>query len=191
MARVTKLDPASLDPETASVFQEYTTEYGPFRDQAAVLAHVPTAMRHLPQMLMDLRASANIDQRYIELTVVTVSKLNACPYCVGQHGAFLSVEGVDATAIDSLPDANHPAFDETDRLVIEFARLVTERAGQMPQSIFDRLGRIFTEAQIVELTLRASLCGFFNRFNDALQIAPEFDDPSTDTDQSSSPTEEL
>jgi len=31
----------------------------------------------------------------------------------------------------------------------------------------------FTEEQIVELTLRTALCGFFNRFNDALQICME------------------
>ena len=29
------------------------------------------------------------------------------------------------------------------------------------------------EEQIVELTLRTALCGFFNRFNDALQIGME------------------
>ena len=28
----------------------------------------------------------------------------------------------------------------------------------------------FSEAQIVELTLRITLCGFFNRFNDELII---------------------
>jgi hypothetical protein len=31
----------------------------------------------------------------------------------------------------------------------------------------------FSEEQIVELTLRTALCGFFNRFNDALQIEME------------------
>jgi alkylhydroperoxidase family enzyme len=36
--------------------------------------------------------------------------------------------------------------------------------------------RQFTEAQIVELTLRVTLCGFFNRFNDALQIDDELGD---------------
>ena len=39
--------------------------------------------------------------------------------------------------------------------------------------MFARLRRHFSEAQIVELTLRITLCGFFNRFNDALQIEGE------------------
>ena len=39
--------------------------------------------------------------------------------------------------------------------------------------MFERLREHFTEAEIVELTLRTALCGFFNRFNDALQIGME------------------
>jgi hypothetical protein len=38
---------------------------------------------------------------------------------------------------------------------------------------FAQLRREFSEAQFVELTLRVALCGFFNRFNDALQIEAE------------------
>ena len=43
----------------------------------------------------------------------------------------------------------------------------------MRDGIFDRLKQHFSEEQIVELTLRIGLCGFFNRFNDALQIDME------------------
>ena len=43
----------------------------------------------------------------------------------------------------------------------------------MREDIFDRLKQHFSEEQIVELTLRIALCGFFNRFNDALQIQIE------------------
>ena len=39
--------------------------------------------------------------------------------------------------------------------------------------MFEELRRHFSEEQIVELTLRISLCGFFNRFNDALMIGME------------------
>jgi len=39
--------------------------------------------------------------------------------------------------------------------------------------LVERLKAHFSEAQIVELTLRATLCGFFNRFNDALGIEME------------------
>jgi alkylhydroperoxidase family enzyme len=39
--------------------------------------------------------------------------------------------------------------------------------------LFDRLREHFRESQIVELTFRIALCGFYNRFNDALMIETE------------------
>ena len=39
--------------------------------------------------------------------------------------------------------------------------------------MFDSLREHFSEEQVVELTLRIALCGFFNRFNDVLQIDME------------------
>ena len=54
---------------------------------------------------------------------------------------------------------------------------VENRSANTPQRIrdkmFERLRAHFSEAQIVELTLRIALCGFFNRFNDALMIDAE------------------
>lgn len=170
MPRVTPLSAAHLPPPYAEVFSAFADGYADFRDQAAVLAHVPPALEHLYRMLMELRAREGVPFRYVELAVVTVSKLNACPYCVSHHTPLLEVEGVPAAAVASLPQSDHPAFDAPDRAVIEYARLVTQRAWGIRDQVFTELRRHFSEAQIVELTLRAALAGFFNRFNDALQI---------------------
>ncbi len=43
----------------------------------------------------------------------------------------------------------------------------------MRDAIFEDLRQHFSEEQIVELTMRTALCGFFNRVNDALQIGIE------------------
>jgi len=57
--------------------------------------------------------------------------------------------------------------------VRDYAVQVTEKPQYMRDAIFDELKKHFSEEQIVELTLRIALCGFFNRFNDALQISME------------------
>ena len=66
--------------------------------------------------------------------------------------------------------ADHPELDEVDRLVIEYASAVTNKWNRTRDEIFARLRAHFSEAQIVELTWRAALCGAFNRFNDILQL---------------------
>ena len=50
---------------------------------------------------------------------------------------------------------------------------VTTKPQYMRDAIFEKLRAHFSEEQIVELTLRTALCGFFNRFNEAMQIGME------------------
>lgn len=174
MARVRSILSAELPPDLAAVYDRFAAEYGPFANQVAVLAHVPAALRHLMPMLMELREVATLPKRYLELAIVAVSKLNECHYCVAHHKPFLAVAGVSPEGADRVLDyADHPEFDATDRLVVEYAIAAWERPNRIPEALFTRLRAAFTEAQVVELTLRITLCGFFNRFNDALRIEEE------------------
>ena len=169
MPRVRPVTTNELAAGSAAIFDRFT-RYGPFAGQASVLAHVPPALDHLCAMLMDLKQRQGVEWRYIELAIVVVSKLNACDFCVASHGPALQVEGLPAEAIASLPATDHPSLTEIDRLVIEYATQVTQSSSRIRDAMFDRLRAHFTESQIVELTLRIALAGFFNRFNDALQI---------------------
>ena len=176
MARVRNIEPDELAPDLAAIYREFAGVYGPFRNQVAVFAHVPAALRHVMGLLLELRAAATLPKRYLELAIVTVSKLNACEYCVAHHTPFLAVEGVSPAGAERLLDyRDHPELDDTDRLVVEYAIAAWERPNRIPDSLFERLRAQFSEAQIVELTLRITLCGFFNKFNDALQIEEEPD----------------
>src|SRR5712671_2866784 len=132
------------------------------------------ALRHLMSMLIELREAATLPKRTLELAIVTVSKLNACDYCVAHHTPFLVVEGVSPAGVVRILDyRDHPEFDESDKLVVEYAIAAWQHPNRVPDALFTRLRRHFGEAQIVELTLRITLCGFFNKFNDALGIEEE------------------
>ena len=175
MARVRDIASAELPPDQAAIYERFAAEYGPFRNQVAVFAHVPVAMRHLMSMLMELREAATLPKRYLEIAIVVVSKLNECHYCVAHHKPFLAVEGLSPEAIDRLLDEDNAELDEVDRVVVAYARAAWEAPARIRDDLFERLRRHFPEAQIVELTLRITLCGFFNRFNDALRIEQEDD----------------
>lgn len=174
MARIRSIPSAELPPDLAAIYERFATLYGPFRNQVAVFAHVPAALRHLMPLLMELREAKTLPKRYLELAIVAVSKLNECHYCVAHHKPFLAVEGVSPAAIDRVLDyRDNPEFDAVDRLVVEYSIAAWTSPQRIRDELFERLRRHFSEAQIVELTLRITLCGFFNRFNDALQIEEE------------------
>ena len=174
MARVRNIAASELPADLARIYRDFAGQYGPFANQIAVFAHVPAALRHLMPLLMELREAATLPKRVLELAIVTVSELNACHYCVAHHQPFLAVEGVSAEGANRLLDyRDHPELDARDRLVVEYAIAAWETPNRIPDALFARLREHFSEAQIVELTLRITLCGFFNKFNDALQIEEE------------------
>jgi uncharacterized peroxidase-related enzyme len=174
MARVPDISSNELPSDRASIYERFAGQYGPFRNQAAVFAHVPAALRHLMSMLLELREAATLPKRVLELAIVTVSKLNECDYCVAHHTPFLVVEGVSAAGVEHILDyRNHQEFDERDKLVVEYAIVAWKRPSRIPDTLFARLRQYFSNAQIVELTLRITLCSFFNKFNDALGIEEE------------------
>lgn len=174
MARVSDIPPEQVAGEARDVYLKFASGYGPFRNQVGVFAHVPSSVKHLMGMLLELREQKNVPFRYIELAIVAVSTLNECHYCVAHHKPLLTIEGISAAGVDRLLDyQNHPELDAVDKLVVEYAIQVTGTPQRIRDQMFERLRKHFTEAQIVELTLRIALCGFFNRFNDALQIDEE------------------
>src|SRR6202521_4813338 len=122
MARVRNIAADELPTDLGAIYREFAGGYGPFRNQVAVFAHVPAALRHLMPLLMELRAAQTLPKRYLELAIVAVSRGNECDYCGAHHKPFRAGEGVRAAGVDRILDyADHPEFDEADRLVIEYA----------------------------------------------------------------------
>ena len=125
------------------------------------------------EVLLELADENVLPKRYLEIALVVVSKINECKYCVAHHTPRLVEQGLPAESVMAILEPTVPGFDEVDMLVRDYAVQVTNNFNMMRDKIFEDLKQHFTEEQIVELTLRTALCGFFNRFNDALQIGME------------------
>lgn len=170
MARVRDVEMSEVPDDVRPVYERFAGEYGPFLNQVKVFAHRPSAVKHLMGMLLDFKEENILPKRYLEIALVVVSKLNECRYCVAHHTPRLIEQGLPAETVANILEDDCPGLDAVDLLVRDYAVAVTEKPQSIRDKIFEDLNRHFTEEQIVELTLRTALCGFFNRFNDALMI---------------------
>jgi len=173
MARVRDIPIDEVPADVRPVYERFARDYGPFLNQVRVFAHRPPALKHLMGMLLEFADEALLPKRYLEIALVVVSRLTECTYCVAHHAPRLADLGVAPDAVDRILDEVVPGFDAVDHLVRDYAVQVTVQPNRMRDAIFVELRKHFSEAEIVELTLRTALCGFFNRFNDALQIEME------------------
>ena len=133
MTRVPLLPSTALPPDLAETYETFARNYGPFRNQAAVLAHVPPALDHLSKLLMELKARQGIKWRYVELAIVVVSKLNACQYCVSHHEPSCMSKGLSPEAVERCRRRIIPSLDEIDRLVDRVFRARDARARPHPR----------------------------------------------------------
>ncbi len=170
MARVSDISAAEVPDEVRPIYERYARDYGPFLNQVKVFAHRPPALKHIMGLLLDFADEAVLDKRHLEIALVTVSRLNECRYCVAHHAPRAIEHGLTAESVANILDEEIPSFDRVDHLVRDYAIAVTNQWNMIRDKMFDDLRQHFSEEQIVELTLRIALCGFFNRFNDALQI---------------------
>ena len=175
MARVRDIAIDEVPEDVQPVYRRFTEEYGPFLNQVKVFAHRPPVLKHIQGLLLDLNDEALLPKRYLEIALVVVSKLNECSYCVSHHAPRLVEQGLAPETVAGILDDDCPGLDALDRLVRDYAVQVTESPQRMRDAIFAELRGHFSEEQIVELTVRIALCGFFNRVNDALQIGIEED----------------
>jgi uncharacterized peroxidase-related enzyme len=173
MARVRDVEIDEVPENARETYSRFANEYGPFINQVKVMANRPVALRHIMGMLLELKEEGVLPKRYLEIALVVVSKLNECTYCVAHHTPRLIEQGLSVDAVENILADKIEGFDQVDMLVRDYAVQVTEKPQYMRDRIFEDLRKHFNDEQIVELTLRTALCGFFNRFNDALQIGME------------------
>ena len=173
MARVSDVELDAVPEDVKPIYERYASEYGPFLNQVRVFAHRPVAVKHIMGLLLELKDEQILPKRYLEIALVTVSKINECRYCVAHHTPRLIQQGLAPETAAKIQEPDCPGLDTVARLVRDYSVEVTERFQYIRDNMFEELRRHFSEEQIVELTLRISLCGFFNRFNDALMIGME------------------
>ncbi|MFK7942746.1 MAG: carboxymuconolactone decarboxylase family protein [Paracoccaceae bacterium] len=174
MPRVRTVPASEVSGKAREVYDKSST-YGSFASLVGVMANRPPVLEHTFGLLLDLKGEDVLPARYLELALVTVSKLNECTFCVSNHTPRLNASGISLTAAENILDYGQiDEFDEIDKLVIAYAVQVTTDFHRVSDDIFDLLHAHFSDAQIVELTWRIALCGAFNRFNDVLQT--EIDD---------------
>ena len=175
MPRVRTVPASDVVGKAREIYDQAGT-YGSFQSLVGVMANRPPVLEHTFGLLLDLKAEAVLPARYLELALVTVSKLNACTFCVSNHTPRLQASGIsDDAALNILDYETIDEFDDVDRLVISYAIAVTNDFHRVRDRMFDQLREKFDDAQIVELTWRIALCGAFNRFNDVLQTEIDAD----------------
>ena len=175
MARVPLLTTDSdVAPDLQAVFRS-VEKMGleRFMNQFGTLAHHPPLAQAIHGLMQAYYTQSVVENKYMELAMLLVSRLNQCNYCVVHHTPPVVNYGFSTAQLRAIEDGSwreDELFDPVERAVLRYAEQMNTRKGRIDDSLFAELSQTFDRAQIVELTVRTGMCEFFNRFNEALQL---------------------
>ncbi len=169
MSRISDVPPERLTGEIEQTLAAQKIQFTSLTWQL-VMAHLPAQLKAMGKLMGTFATDSLVPVRLIEIAIVAVSHLNGCRHCAGRHSVRLVQLGLSTNTVTCMLDVDVPELSDLERLVRDYAVAVSEYSAQIDDAMIDRLRVHFSEPQIVELTMRIALAGFFNRFNNALGI---------------------
>jgi alkylhydroperoxidase family enzyme len=145
---------------------------GKLAEPVALMAHSPLLMNGYGGLEMAFERSKRAPRKLKLLAELKASALCGCEWCM-DFGSWLArnESGITEDQLRELPSfRDSDAFDEEEKLVLEYAEGISRTPVEVPDELFTRMRERFDESQLVELTWAAAIENLRGRFNWALGI---------------------
>jgi AhpD family alkylhydroperoxidase len=112
----------------------------------------------------------------VELVYLRVSQINNCAYCLDMHSRDLVKKGmtIEKLALVQAWREAGPLFDARERAALAWAESVTRVAETgVPDEAYDAAQTVFTEKELVDLTIAISLMNAYNRMAISFRNPPQ------------------
>jgi len=135
---------------------------------------VAPGIRDAMMGLMNYLGQSGLGEPLINLLCLRASQINGCAYCLDMHWKDLMAGGESEQRLYGL-DAweESPYYSERERAALAWTEAVTKvREGHVPDDVYERVRKAFTEKELADLTLAIVAINGWNRLNIALRTVP-------------------
>jgi AhpD family alkylhydroperoxidase len=120
--------------------------------------------------------TSGLDEVLVTLVYLRISQINGCAYCLDMHTRDLLAKGVRVEKLALLQTwqegGNH--FSEREKAALAWAETVTRVAQTgVPDEAFRAAAAVFSEKELVDLTMAISLMNAYNRLAISFRRRPE------------------
>lgn len=164
--RIAGVTDATKSPQTRMSFAIARRRFGAVPDPFRIFAHNKTVMTGYSMHELASERSTLVSERIKHLAVMRAAMVSGCEWCL-DFGSFLAKgNGVSEDEMrELLHYADSEAFDETEKIVMEYADGMSRSPVEVSDELFSQLRERFDEAQLVELTDIIALENYRARFN--------------------------
>jgi alkylhydroperoxidase family enzyme len=144
-------------------------------------AHSPLLARWFLGLVASVRQpnlGAQSDVRLRNLATIKTSMENECNYCMTHTSIFGEALGLKLDDLEALKgDAYRSSslFSEREKAAIAWAEAMTKNTAKSDKAVWDNMRRLFSDAEIVEISMASAMFNMINRLNDSFwtELEPE------------------
>src|SRR5262245_9419840 len=117
---------------------------------------------------------SGLEESLVNLVNLRASQINGCAYCLDMHWKDLRAAGEGEQRLYGL-DAweESPYYSDRERAALAWTDAVTNiQDGHVPDEIYHRVQKHFSEKELADLTLAVAEINAFNRLNIAGRTVP-------------------
>jgi len=115
---------------------------------------------------------SSLDNALLDLVYFRVSQINGCAYCLDMHSKDLLAMGETTQRLlvmDAWREA--PFYSDRERAALGWAEAVTKLpGGEVPDDVYNAARAVFSEEELVELTMAVIAINTYNRINIAFRV---------------------
>ncbi len=182
MQRLPKIEKENISGDLAHFYEAVTGLLGRVPNFYRTISHAPwLAMLLLPFNAAVQRQwpGSRMSGRIKELVVIKTSHVNGCKYCYAHNTALGAAAGITHEEIIELSSDDYlqsKTLSDKEKAAVQWAEAVTLNTAAKRDDLFAVMKRLFTDAEIVELTFVSAMFNMINRMNDSLQVPIEQQD---------------
>jgi AhpD family alkylhydroperoxidase len=164
--RIEPVPDSTRNPMTRMSYAIAKRRFGNVPDPMRFYAHNQKVMTAWSMHELATERATTVPARLKHLASMRAAMVSGCEWCL-DFGSFLSKgHGVTEEEMRELPHYRESgAFDDTEKLVMEYADGMSRSPVEVPDDLFAKLRERFDEAQLVELTDIVALENYRARFN--------------------------
>ena len=117
---------------------------------------------------------SGLEESFVDLVTLRASQINGCAYCLDMHWKDLRAGGATEQQLYGL-DAweESPYYSDRERAALAWTDAITNiRDGHVPDDVYHRVQRLFSEKELADLTLAVAGINAWNRLNIAGRTVP-------------------
>ena len=149
-------------------------DFGKLPEPVLVTAHHPGVLRGYGMLEWETGRAHTVDEKLKVLAETKAAALVGCEWCLDIGSMIGAKAGLTDRQLMDLPIYRESdAFDDTEKLVLDYAVAITSTPSDVSDELFAALRERFDERQMVELTSVIALENYRARFNWAFGIEPQ------------------